>query len=185
MKKLAAIVSISILFVLSANAQGLVSSEQPLSTNNNKEATLYSAPTSGYLADRPVGTIAANLGVGVGAWGFSLAVDGEYTFANFGSGMSMSGGIYGTVCFSSFTRIFAGPEAVFHWAVLDNLDVFTKLILGYHHYYYSLMGSIVGDGGFRAGAYVGATYFLNKSIGIGGVVGYGGPNLAAQVTYRF
>ncbi len=185
MKKIVTMLSISILAAYTATAQGIVSSGQSTTTKENQAETVYSTQTNGFLADRPAGTIAANLGVGFGTWGLSLAVDGEYTFANFGSGMSLSGGVYGTVGFSGGTHFFVGPEAAFHWAVLDQLDLYTKLILGYHRYNYTYMGYTTGAGLFRAGAYIGATYYLNKSIGIGGVVGYGGPNIAAQVTFRF
>lgn len=185
MKKLAIIIVISLLAVISASAQGLVSSGQSTVSKENQPEAVYSTPASGFLADRPAGTVAANLGVGFGSWGFSLAVDGEYTFVNFASGMSLAGGVYGTVGFSEGTHIFVGPEAAFHWAVLDQLDLFTKLILGYHHYSYTYMGYTANAGSFHAGAYVGATYYLSKTIGIGGVVGFGGPNVAAQITFRF
>ena len=184
MKKLV-LVALATLTTLFANAQGLVSSGQQSTSKENKSDTAISMPSSGFIADRPAGTIAANLGVGFGTWGFSLAVDGEYTFVNFGGGMSLSGGLYGTAGFSGGTHLFIGPEAAFHWALLDQLDLFTKVILGYHNYSNTYFEHTVRTGVFHGGAYLGATYFLNKKIGIGGVIGYGGPNVAAQVTLRF
>lgn len=191
MKRFITLLALSMLFTCGiANAQGIVSVGNSASTSKNAQ---NSATASGQgalrIADRPTGSFAVSAGVGVNNWGPALVADGDYTFVNFGGGLSLSAGLYGafgistgTSTYSNHTDIYvyAGPEISCHWAILEQLDVFTKTIMGYCYYsapYYSVNM-------FAFGAYLGATYYINKSIGFGGVIGVGIPTFAAQVTFR-
>ncbi len=192
MKRFITLFSLSVLFTCGiANAQGIVSvgNSAPTNKNDRNSATVL-GQGSLRIADRPTGSFAVSAGIGINQWGPALVADGDYTFVNFGGGLSLSAGLYGafgistgsSTYYRNHTDIYtyAGPEISLHWAILEQLEVFTKTIMGYCYY---------GDpdyyvNGFAFGAYLGATYYISKSIGFGGLIGVGIPTFAAQVTFR-
>ena len=155
-------------------------------------------------AFREKGTFAIDAGLGL-SFGFNgstttfppVFLSGEYTFLDFGSS-SLSVGVtsglqvrkskyYDYYDVSVYYGVLA-PFAAYHLCLVDNLDLFAKVGIGYN-----LIGSsnreyneYISEGTLGTLVYLGASWFFTEHLGVGAELGYGGiTNLGIKVTFKF
>lgn len=138
-------------------------------------------------ARRAVGDKSLDLGVGfhTAAVGYSLVVPPvdaafEYTVLDWGTAGTLSAG--GLVSFGvdkysnvSFTSVFVGPLACYRFPIMENLDLFGKVALGYCSINASetVYREVLKSSGFAWAGYVGATYYFSEKLGVGFQLGTG------------
>ena len=147
-----------------------------------------------------------NLGVGIGGNYYSGFTSGinrtPFLSASLdigivdGIGDKGSIGIGGIVGFSSVkwndrdygykqSNILIGPRGTFHYPLVDKLDTYAGLTLGYHIVSYKYTGSFGNSGTFGTNVsavyfsgFIGARYYFTDSFGIMLELGSGGLSLA-------
>lgn len=151
-------------------------------------------------AYREKGDIAIDASLGLPRFysGFSVvlppvSIDAEYTIVAEGFGV-ISAGLYAGYSLHKEKNShvnanigIVGPMASYRYILTPNIDLYSKLILGY--YFFTTndadVNRLVSRGGFGAGIYVGGTYYFSKHVGIGANVGYGSHSiLNLQVTFK-
>lgn len=112
----------------------------------------------------------------VGTIGFT-SYKYRYTFSTFDYGWN-------------YSNIYFGAGGSFHYPLLDKLDTYAALMLGYNIATVKDYGNIPGDdfsssaGGFRFAGFVGARYYFNDQFAAFAQVGYGIAYLTFGVSIR-
>ncbi|MEN8202270.1 MAG: hypothetical protein ABFS28_06720 [Bacteroidota bacterium] len=90
----------------------------------------------------------------------------------------------------NYSNIVIAAGGTFHYPLLDKLDTYAALLLGYNIATVQEYGTIPGDdfssssGGFLFGAYVGGRYYFNEKFAAFAQVGYGIAYLTIGVSIR-
>lgn len=90
----------------------------------------------------------------------------------------------------NYSNIYFGVGGSFHYPLLDKLDTYAALMLGYNIASAKEVGDIPGDdfsstaGGFRFAGFVGARYYFNDQFAAFAQVGYGIAYLTFGVSMR-
>lgn len=166
-------------------------------------ATLFIGNLSAQNAYRQQGQISLDAGIGLSTSKTSgyrtvlppIMVDGEYTIlaANYGAigvGLYANFSLHHTTDYdTSLLYGFTGIMGAYRYVLLENVDVFSKLILGYRFYSTSdaFMNSYLNDSlsHIGLGFYIGGTYYFSQNVGVGMSLGYGGPTtLGIQLTFK-
>ena len=101
----------------------------------------------------------------------------RYTFSTFDYGWN-------------YSNLYFGVGGSFHYPLLDKLDTYAALMLGYNIATAKEYGNIPGDdfsssaGGFRFAGFVGARYYFNDTFAAFAQVGYGIAYLTFGVSMR-
>jgi len=148
-------------------------------------------------ARRAVGDKSFDLGIGINLTnGYSIMfppIDAsfEYTVLDFGTAGTLSAaGVasfgmdkYKSVNVSSF---FVGPQAVYRFPIMDNLDLFGKVAIGYCSITAGndIYKSLIDHKGFAWCAYAGATYYFSEKMGVGLQFGNGLSTAELHLTIR-
>lgn len=106
-------------------------------------------------------------------------------------------GIGGYVGYSSATwsgyyktsNIIIGARGTFHYPLVDKLDTYTGLMLGYNVYSYKYESSYIGSKGTAGNVllawYAGARYYFTDSFAVMGEIGYGIAYFTVGVSLKF
>jgi hypothetical protein len=107
-------------------------------------------------------------------------------------------GVGGYLGFSSYkwadyyrySNFIIGPRGTFHYPLLDKLDTYAGLVLGYRIHTSTWVGSgtEIGDnasGGAISSAFLGARYYFSESLAAMAELGYGIAYLTLGVALKF
>lgn len=87
------------------------------------------------------------------------------------------------------SNIIIGPRGTFHYPLVDKLDTYTGLMLGYNIYSYKYESSYIGSKGTAGNLlfawYAGARYYFTDSFAVMGEVGYGIAYFTVGVSLKF
>ena len=87
------------------------------------------------------------------------------------------------------SNIIVGARGSFHYPLVDKLDTYTGLLLGYNIYSYKYDASYFGAKGSAGTAtfawFAGARYYFTDNIGVLAEVGYGIAYLTVGVSLKF
>lgn len=88
------------------------------------------------------------------------------------------------------TSIIIGPRGAFHYALVDKLDTYAGLIIGYNIYSSKWIGSGYelsdsSSGGLVSGEFVGARYYFSDNFAANAELGVGIFNMNIGVSLKF
>lgn len=88
------------------------------------------------------------------------------------------------------TSIIIGPRGAFHYALVDKLDTYAGLIIGYNIYSSKWIGSgfelnDTSSGGLVSSEFVGARYYFSDSFAANAELGFGISYLTIGVALKF
>jgi len=78
-----------------------------------------------------------------------------------------------------------GPRGLFHYQLIDNLDTYAGLLLGYDIVSFSHKDAQLSASKFYAAFFVGGRYYLTNNIAVFGELGYGISPLQLGISYKF
>lgn len=162
-------------------------------------AALSVSFASAQNARRAVGDMSLDLGVGFPTAHSDMSIalppidaNFEYTILDFGNAGTLSVG--GVIAFQSLkskydysmTSILVAPQATYRFPIMDNLDLFGKLALGYLSTKASdaRYGEFLNSSGFGWAGYAGATYYFSEKLGVGAQIGNGLSLVELHVTIK-
>lgn len=135
--------------------------------------TLYSG--TGYSSTIPPVSVSAEFGVKDDLFGkANLGVGGYLGIAGSEYKFSMLGSEYGW----KYTYIIVGARGVLHYPLVDKLDTYGGLLLGYNVVSASEFGNVpmgfsASTGGLAYAGFIGARYYFTEKIGAMAELGYG------------
>jgi hypothetical protein len=115
-----------------------------------------------------------------------IGIVGSIGYTSFKSTWNFSGYEYGW----KYSNIYFGAGGSFHYPLLDKLDTYAALMLGYNISTTKEYGTNPGDdfsgsyGGFQFAGFVGARYYFNDQFAAFAQVGYGIAYLTFGVSMR-
>ena len=79
-----------------------------------------------------------------------------------------------------------GPRGLFHYQLVDNLDTYAGIMIGYDIVSFSQSyGANLSGSGFYSAFFIGARYYITNNIGVFGELGYGVSPLQLGLCYKF
>jgi hypothetical protein len=157
------------------------------------------------------GSKALNLGIGFGGygtWGYHVAVPPISASFEYGIVDGIAGkasiGVGGYIGYASykydgtyvgdeywtFNRLFIGARGVFHYPLVDKLDTYGGVMLGYNHYGWKWHGtgehfSEPGNSGLGSSIFIGGRYYFAKNFAAMAELGYGISYLNLGIALKF
>ncbi len=86
---------------------------------------------------------------------------------------------------NSTNTFVLGARGGLHYKLVDKLDTYGGLMLGYAKTSYSTNGGSSSDGEFKWGLFIGARYFFTDKIGAFAELGYGVSPIELGVSFKF
>ena len=87
------------------------------------------------------------------------------------------------------SNIIIGARGSFHYPLVDKLDTYTGLLLGYNIYSYKYESSFIGSAATSSGLafawFAGARYYFSNSFAVMAEIGYGISYLTLGVSLKF
>jgi hypothetical protein len=130
------------------------------------------------------GDKAVNLGIGLNYSRIPVYISGEYCImddilekGSIGVGAYAGMSYYYYHYYSTSLYFMAGARGAFHYQLMDKLDTYAGLSLGFDSWYTSFI---------RFGSFVGGRYYLTPKIGVFGEFAYGGVGyFTAGISFKF
>jgi len=188
MKKLFAIV-IAALFtfpVLKAQEPEFILGDKVISLGIGIGNTLYSSSTYYSMGVPPISFSYEQAIVDDVLENGVIGIVGSIGYTSFKYRWSAPGYDYGW----NYSNIYFGAGGSFHYPLLDKLDTYAALMLGYNISTTKDYGTIPGDdfsssyGGFRFAGFVGARYYFSEKFAAFAQVGYGIAYLTLGVSMK-
>jgi len=86
------------------------------------------------------------------------------------------------------SNIIIGARGSFHYPLVDKLDTYTGLLLGYNIYSYTDYSGFTGlhgsNGGLTLAWFAGARYYVSNNFAVMGEIGYGISYLTLGVAFK-
>jgi hypothetical protein len=99
---------------------------------------------------------------------------------------------YSSASYSGYwktTNIIIGARGSFHYPLVNKLDTYTGLLLGYNIYTFKYESTFIGSAGTSSGLllawFAGARYYFTDKFGVMAEIGYGISYISLGVNFKF
>ena len=136
---------------------------------NDKGFSMTIPPISGSFEYGVVSLFDGRGGIGVGGYvSYLLRKSNDYFNDNYNVG-----------------NFIIGPRGLFHYQLIDNLDTYAGLLLGYDIVSFSNKATPLSGSSFYSAFFVGARYYFTNNIAVFGELGYGISPFQVGISYKF